>query len=1710
MIRVGGRRSILCAASVAFFILSLVACGGTGPQRSDTGNTSAGIPTKSSSATQTQFHALSVSASPATGGSITSNPGGINCGATCSTSFVAGSTIALTVAPKTGFIFTGWGGACSGTSSCSVKIDSDKSVTASFGPPPPAQATLTVAESGGGAGTITSSPAGINCGSTCSAALNVGTSVVLTATPGPGSSFAGWSGAACAGVGTCTVALTTDASVMALFVPQFTLSVSQAGTGSGSVTSVPAGILCGATCSAGFAANTVVTLTANPAAGSAFTGWGGACSGTGSCTVTMASNQAVVANFGPPPTPQFNVTVTAPATGTVTSAPAGINCGGGNTTCSAPFNSGSSLTLTAVPQAGNVFTGWTGSVCAGTAACTFTVTANETIGANFAPLYTVTVGLAGTGTGTVTSAPAGINCGVTCSSSFQSGTVVTLAATPAAGSVFTGWGGACSGNAGCTLTLAGNQNVTATFGPVPVPKFALTTSITGSGSVTSSPAGISCGATCSADFDQNTVVTLNPTAQAGAMFSNWSGGCSGSGACSVTMNSAQSVGATFIPSSYPVSVTIMGGGSGSVTGTVPCGSGTCTNPSVAIGTNVSLTATPLAGSVFGGWTLSPPVSVSSCNSTSATCTFTTEAAAETATAVFTAAPNTLTVIPVNNGGTGSVTSNVGAINCPGTCSDTYTSGTSVILTAAPAASSQFAGWGGACSGTGTCTVTMNSAQSVSATFIPASFPVNVATAGAGSGSVTSNVGGISCTSTSGTASGTCNASLNSGTAVTLTATPASTYSVFAGWTGDCSGTGTCALNVTNSALNVTATFSPAPQSTLTVSTTGGGSGTVTSAPAGINCGATCSANYLNGTPVTLTASAAAGSVFTGWSGGACAGTGTCAVTMNTNTSVTASFVPLYTLSVTTAGTGTVTSSPAGINCGATCSSTFNAGTAVSLAAAPGAGQVFSGWSGACSGTGACNVTLNSSQSVTATFAAAPPPQYSVTLTTSGASTGTITSSPSGINCGTTCTASFNSGTSVTLTATPAAGYSFSGWSGSSCAGTGTCTVIVTSNVSATATFVTQFTLSVALAGTGTGTVSSSPAGINCGATCSMTSASGSSISLTATPNSGQVFSGWSGACTGKGSCSVSMTSNQSVTATFNPAPPPSYSVTISLAGSGSGTVTSSDGNINCGTVCSANYTSGSNVTLDTTPATGSAFAGWISAYCSGTDPCTLPVTSAQSLTANFTPVQPLFVTVNGAGSVTSNPAGIACPSQCAANFIEGTSVTLTPVASNGYSFSGWSGACTGSGSCVVTMSASESVSADFTQNQYSTAAPFLTVTPSPFSFGPIQIGTTSIQTVQVSNTGDPSGGDLIISSATIDNPAFAIQPGQLPMTIAPGSAQALSISFTPSGNGSATGTVSFVSNASNPTTTLSISGNGSTSATASGGFAVSPTILFFGNVNVGSTVTQTITMSNPGTANTVVSAATVSGSGLTIVSPAFPLTLAPGASQAVVIQFAPQNTGSVTGVITFTSNAASSPVVSVVASANGSTPVTSVLAYPSTLNFGAVPLGIPYAENVVLYNTGNTTVTVFSPSISGAGFTISNAGYPFTLPVNGTLAFTVFFTPLTAGTSTGTLTFNTNATIQPTATLTGTGVFVTPHTATLSWCPSSSQVIGYNVYRSTTSGSGYQLLSFVASTASTCSTPITFVDSNVISGQTYYWVVTAVNAGGTESTYSNEASATIP
>jgi hypothetical protein len=327
---------------------------------------------------------------------------------------------------------------------------------------------------------------------------------------------------------------------------------------------------------------------------------------------------------------------------------------------------------------------------------------------------------------------------------------------------------------------------------------------------------------------------------------------------------------------------------------------------------------------------------------------------------------------------------------------------------------------------------------------------------------------------------------------------------------------------------------------LTVTKSGTGSGTITSNPSGINCGNTCEYQYDLNSTVTLTASPDSSSVFSGWSGGATGFNSTVTVTMSSNKIVNAIFDKMCTLTVTKAGsgTGTVTSNPSGINCGATCSYQFLYGTSVVLTATPDSSSAFSGWSGDTVGTDTTiTVTMNSNKNVTATFN----PAYTLTITKSGSGTGIVTSNPSGINCGATCSYRFVSGTSVTLTATADSSSIFIGWSGDATGSNTTVMVTMNANKNVTVTFNPSYTLTITKSGSGTGTVSSNPSGIYCGGTCSYQFISGTNVTLTAIADTGSAFGGWSGDVTDtNATTTVTMSANKSVTATFNVVPSNGY------------------------------------------------------------------------------------------------------------------------------------------------------------------------------------------------------------------------------------------------------------------------------------------------------------------------------------------------------------------------------------------------------------------------------------------------------------------------------------------------------------------------------------------------------------------------------------------
>jgi uncharacterized repeat protein (TIGR02543 family) len=377
-----------------------------------------------------------------------------------------------------------------------------------------------------------------------------------------------------------------------------------------------------------------------------------------------------------------------------------------------------------------------------------------------------------------------------------------------------------------------------------------------------------------------------------------------------------------------------------------------------------------------------------------------------------------------------------------------------------------------------------------------------------------------------------------------------------------------------------------PSATLSVTVDPSTGGTVTGS--GISCPSDCSEPYALGYQVQLTAAAdtADGYTFAGWGGGcASAGTNTiCNVAMNSDVAVTATFTApnLHTLTVTATGDGTVTGT--GIACPGDCSEQYADGSSVTLVATPGSNATFTGWGGACSGTGDCTVTLNADESVSATFTGKTPPPTGgaaqrPTLSVAVSGSGSVSSSPAGINaCRSSCSATFDSGASVTLTASPDANATLTGWGGA-CSGAGACTVTMSGNKSVTASFSSssatlnpavvqdpvtlppEVTLSTAnpadpsqvveveAGETGNGvitqvgrtTAAANANRIACGFTqfnCYTRLTPGTTLLLRAKPQPGYVFRGWNGSCQGQGPlCRIVARSLVSTTALFLPRNP---------------------------------------------------------------------------------------------------------------------------------------------------------------------------------------------------------------------------------------------------------------------------------------------------------------------------------------------------------------------------------------------------------------------------------------------------------------------------------------------------------------------------------------------------------------------------------------------
>jgi len=597
-------------------------------------------------------------------GSVSSTPSGISCGATCTAPFAYNGAVTLTATPDSGSHISSWsGGGCSGTSaSCTINnLTASTTVTVTFTLDAP---TLTLSSSGTGSGTfsctVNDGPSGA-----CASTYNNGDAVVITASADTGSTFTGWS-TDCSGTSTCSLTMTADHTVDGAFTLQTrTLTLSASGTGSGTFACVVNDGLSGpCTDTYNYGDAVVVTATANT--GSTFTGWSTDCSGTSTCSLTMTADRTVDGAF----TLQTrDLTLSSSGAGAGTFACV-VN-DGPSEPCATSYNYDDSIVITATPDTGSDFTGWS-TDCSGTSTCSLSMTADRTVDGAFT-LQTRSLTLSSSGTGSGTFACI-VNDGPSqpCTDTYNYDESVVITATANTGSTFTGWSTDCSGTSTCSLSMTADRTVDGAF-TLQTRSLTLSASGTGSGTfacvVNDGPTGA-----CASSYDYGDAVVITATANTGSTFTGWSTDCSGTSTCSLTMIANRTVNGAFTLQTRSLTLSSSGTGSGTFSCTVNAGPSAACASTYDYGDAVVITASASGGSTFTGWSVD-------CTGTS-TCSLT-MTANHTVTGQFTAA---ITSVPITNPGfeTGDFTGWTTVVSS--TCISTGELGGCVGTTAMPAPS----------------------------------------------------------------------------------------------------------------------------------------------------------------------------------------------------------------------------------------------------------------------------------------------------------------------------------------------------------------------------------------------------------------------------------------------------------------------------------------------------------------------------------------------------------------------------------------------------------------------------------------------------------------------------------------------------------------------------------------------------------------------------------------------------------------------------------------------------------------------------------------------------------------------------------------------------------------------------------------------------------------------------------------------------------------
>jgi len=396
-----------------------------------------------------------------------------------------------------------------------------------------------------------------------------------------------------------------------------------------------------------------------------------------------------------------------------------------------------------------------------------------------------------------------------------------------------------------------------------------------------------------------------------------------------------------------------------------------------------------------------------------------------------------------------------------------------------------------------------------------------------------------------------------------------------------------------------------------------------------------------------------------------------------------------------------------------------------------------------------------------------------------------------------------------------------------------------------------------------------------------------------------------------------------------------------------------------------------------------------------------------------------------------------------------------------------------------------------------TAAAAVSVANASLSFGTVAVG--SSMTVADSIANNTSSSVTVSSIAGLAS-GFQVTGVTPPLVLAAGQSASFTVKFQPAAAGTPSVTISFENQNGQSLVSLSASGS-AVAAGSQGTISPSPANLAFGNVQASSFGSLSETLTNTGGSGVTITQANLSGAAFSISGLTVPLTLTPNGSVTFTATFTPNGAGAASGNLSLVSDASNSPLV--IALSGAVTAAGQLAVSPGSLSFGSVVVGSSSSLTGSL-TAGGSSITVTSASLNNSEFGVTGISLPATIGAGQSASFTVTFTPQSSGSTSASLSFSSNASNSPAAqSMTGTGTAPTQHTVDLAWS-ASENAVGYNIYRGTVSGGPYTVIN------SSLDSTTAYTDDTVVSGQTYYYVVTAVNADSNESGYSNQSQAVIP